>query len=101
MLDALQRGKSLVVFPEGTRGSGEKLLSFKTGLFHVAREMPAVELVPVWITNAHRVMPKGALLPVPMLCTVTFGPPTHIEDEEGKPEFLDRLRRHLLRLSTV
>jgi len=101
MLDALQHGKSLIVFPEGTRGRGEKLLPFKTGLFHVAREIPAIELVPVWIANAHRVMPKGTLLPIPMLCTVTFGPPTHIEDEEEKPEFLDRLRQHLLRLSTV
>lgn len=101
MLDALQQGKSLVVFPEGTRGGGEKLLPFKSGVFHVAREMPGVELVPVWITNAHRVMPKGTLLPIPMLCTVTFGAPTHIEDNEEKPEFLGRLRRHLLHMSTV
>ena len=98
MLDALDRGESLILFPEGTRGSGEELLPFKAGIFHVARERPAIELVPVWMDNSHRVMPKGAMLPIPLLCRVTFGTPAHIGLNEEKTAFLDRLRGELLDL---
>ncbi len=98
IIEALDHGDSLILFPEGTRGSGAELLPFKSGLFHVARERPGVELVPVWMDNSHRVMPKGAVLPMPFLCRVTFGAPLHIEANEDRDAFLDRLRSHLLEL---
>jgi hypothetical protein len=34
-----------------------------------------VQLIPAWIDNVQRVMPKGEVVPVPILCTVTFGAP--------------------------
>jgi 1-acyl-sn-glycerol-3-phosphate acyltransferase len=86
MLEALDRGESLVLFPEGTRGTGTELLPFKAGMFHVARERPCVELVPVWMDRSHR--------------RVTFGPPAHIEPNEEKAAFLERLRDELLGLKT-
>jgi 1-acyl-sn-glycerol-3-phosphate acyltransferase len=92
VLETLDQGYSLIFFPEGTRGSGEELLAFKPGIFHVAQERPNVELVPAWIDNAFRVMPKGCLLPVPLLCSVTFGSPLHLEQGETKEGFLGRLR---------
>jgi 1-acyl-sn-glycerol-3-phosphate acyltransferase len=98
MIEALDRGDSLILFPEGTRGAGADLLPFKSGVFHVARERPGVDLVPVWMDNSYRVMPKGAVLPIPLLCRVTFGVPLHIEANEDRAVFLDRLRRHLLEL---
>jgi hypothetical protein len=101
MIDALDRGDSLILFPEGTRGTGDNLLPFKSGIFHVAQERPDVDLVPVWVDNSYRVMPKGALLPIPFLCRVTFGAPLHIEAGEPRAEFLDRLRHHLLELKSV
>jgi 1-acyl-sn-glycerol-3-phosphate acyltransferase len=72
---ALQAGDSLILFPEGTRNLGEGLLPFKSGLYHLARAHPEAELVPVWIENLGRVMPKGSVIPVPLLCTLSFGPP--------------------------
>jgi len=100
MIEALDRGDSLILFPEGTRGAGADLLPFKSGIFHVARERPAVDLVPVWMDNSYRVMPKGALFPVPLLCRVTFGAPLQIDPDENRDAFLDRLRRHLLELKS-
>ena len=98
MLDALDRGDSLILFPEGTRGSGKELLPFKSGLYHVAAARPLVELVPAWIANSSRVMPKGAFLPAPMLCSVTFGEPLRLAPAEEKQAFLDRARDRLASL---
>ena len=100
MATALDGGSSLILFPEGTRNlSGEPLLPFKTGLYHLGRLRPHVELVPVWIANLNRVMPKGELVPVPLLCTVTFGAPIHVGADEEKDAFLVRARTALLDLA--
>lgn len=99
MAEALDEGSSLIIFPEGQRNSSEvPLLPFKSGLYHLARMRPAVDLVPVWIENLNRVMPKGEVVPVPLLCTVTFGAPLHVEDGEEKAAFLDRASAALLAL---
>lgn len=98
LVDALDRGDSLILFPEGTRGTGDALLEFKSGIYYLAFMRPTVELVPVWMDNNYRVMPKGALLPVPLLCSVTFGSPTWLGAYERKPEFLGRLRQRLAEL---
>jgi len=99
MADALRANDSLILFPEGTRNLGEDLLPFKSGIYHLARAMPQVEFVPVWIENLGRVMPKGALVPVPLLCTLTFGCPLTLQPDEAKPDFLDRARAALLALA--
>ena len=93
MLDALDEGSSLIIFPEGTRGNGEELQPFKSGIFHLAKDRPKVELVPVWMENCYRVMPKGSFLPAPLLCSVRFGEPTRLGEEERKLDFLDRLKK--------
>lgn len=100
MTEAVDAGSGLILFPEGTRNTtGEVLLPFKSGLFHLARTRPQIELVPVWIENINRVLPKGEFVPVPLLCTVTFGAPLKLEAGEQKADFLDRARAALLRLS--
>ena len=84
MAQALDRGNSLILFPEGTRGNGEALQPFKCGIHHLAQARPEVELVPVRIDNLYRVLPKGATIPAPMRCSVTFGEPTHLLPGEDK-----------------
>jgi 1-acyl-sn-glycerol-3-phosphate acyltransferase len=96
---ALARGDSLIFFPEGTRNTTqEPLLPFKSGICHLARAAPLVPLVPVWIDNIGRVMPKGEFLPVPLLCRATFGAPLRLGPGEDRAAFLARARAALLEL---
>jgi 1-acyl-sn-glycerol-3-phosphate acyltransferase len=95
----LAEGSSLIFFPEGTRNTtDEVLLPFKSGLFRLAEGDGETEFIPVWIDNLSRVMPKGQFLPIPLLCSVTFGAPLHHEPGEEKAAFLDRAREALLAL---
>jgi 1-acyl-sn-glycerol-3-phosphate acyltransferase len=101
VIEALDAKQSVIIFPEGTRNMGEGMLPFKSGLYHLARQRRDVELVPVWIENLNRVMPKGHLLPVPLLCSVRFGGPVALRDGEEKDAFLTRARQAILDLQTT
>jgi 1-acyl-sn-glycerol-3-phosphate acyltransferase len=99
MTQALQAGDSLIIFPEGTRNIGEEvLLPLKSGLYHLARACPQVRLVPVWIENLKRVLPKGTLVPIPLACTVRYGTPIQLAQEEDKAAFIARARAAMLEL---
>jgi 1-acyl-sn-glycerol-3-phosphate acyltransferase len=98
LIEALAAGDSLVIFPEGTRSAKPEPQAFKSGLFHLAERFPALPLVPVWIDNVQRVMPKGEVVPVPILCSATFGEPIHLAPGEDKRAFLARAREAVVAL---
>ena len=101
LLQALQSGDSLVIFPEGTRGHRDEPAPFKAGLYHLAQAFPDVQLIPAWIDNVQRVMPKGEVVPVPILCSVTFGAPLALAPGEDKRAFLERARAAVLALRAL
>jgi 1-acyl-sn-glycerol-3-phosphate acyltransferase len=98
LIEALNHGDSLVIFPEGTRSNKGEPQPFRSGLYNLAVQFPQVQLIPAWIDNVQRVMPKGEVVPVPILCTVTFGAPLKCEPGEDKRDFLDRARKAVLDL---
>ncbi len=101
LVEALSHGDSIILFPEGTRGNAEEPQAFKAGLYNLALKFPNVELVPAWINNVQRVMPKGEVVPVPVLCSVTFGAPMHLSAGEERRAFLERARSAVIALRDV
>ncbi|RYX90631.1 MAG: 1-acyl-sn-glycerol-3-phosphate acyltransferase [Comamonadaceae bacterium] len=101
LIEALTSGDSIILFPEGTRGNAEEPQAFKAGLYNLASKFPDVVLVPAWINNVQRVMPKGEVVPVPILCSVTFGAPVRLEPAEERRAFLDRARLAVVALRDV
>ncbi len=98
--DVLSDGYSIIFFPEGTRNLDDDvdLLQFKSGLYHLHKQFPEIEIIPVWISNLRRVMPKGALIPLPLLSTVCFGAPLTSHLNMDKTEFLDYAQDALIKL---
>ena len=92
MTPVLAAGECLILFPEGGRFEGGELAPFKSGLFHLAQRCPDARFVPVYIENLNRVLPKGEVLALPLLCSVTFGEPMRLEPGETRDAFLARAR---------
>ena len=92
LAEALGETDSLILFPEGTRGTGESVAPFRSGLFHLAKRKPGAELVPAYLENLNRILPKGEVLPVPLISSLTFGAPMHLDTNENKEAFLERAR---------
>ena len=101
LIEALSQGDSIILFPEGTRGHEEDPQPFKAGLYNLAQRFPHVVLVPAWINNIQRVMPKGEVVPVPILCSVTFGAPVALGEQEERKDFLVRARDAVIALREV
>lgn len=98
MLEAMGDHYSLILFPEGTRGSGPEPAAFRSGLYNLVQRKPGLELVPVYLANLGRVLPKGELLPVPLASSVTFGRSIGLMDGESRQAFLERARKAVLDL---
>lgn len=99
LIQALHEGSSLIIFPEGTRRPQPLPSPFKSGLWHLMREFPDVELIPVYIENLHRSMPKGTLIPIPTICSVRFGAPLPHSPDDSKENFLNRARNAVIQLA--
>lgn len=96
MQHILDKGDSLILFPEGTRNTGDSIQDFKAGLWHLSRNNPNVQLVPIYLENLNRVLPKGSRLVVPIICTAMFGAPiTPTHENESKQDFLIRAKNAL------
>jgi len=92
---------SLIVFPEGGRSPTGEVGEFKSGLYYLNKKRPDLELIPVYIDNLNRVLPRGEFLPVPLLSCITFGPPMWLHQGEPKTEFLERAREAVMKLKEV
>ncbi len=98
MLEAIGQTYSLIIFPEGGRNPGPEIGAFKGGLYHLGKKRPDIELVPVHIDNVNRILPKGEVLPVPLLSCLSFGAPLRVEEGEAKADFLVRARQAVMNL---
>ncbi len=79
MQAALEAGQSLILFPEGTRGDGQAISHFRPGIAHLLEKTPQVPVIPAYLVNMGRSLPKGTLIPVPFFCEIRLGPPRRLQ----------------------
>lgn len=75
MREAIEAGDSIIIFPEGTRGSGSEMGEFRSGVAHLIAKVPGVPIVPAYLVNMGRSLPKGEFIPVPFFCEIRIGAP--------------------------
>lgn len=92
MLQEIGNTYSLILFPEGGRTEDGNMGEFKSGLYYLAKKRPDLELVPVYMENLNRILPRGEYFPVPLLSSISIGPPIWLEAGEPKAAFLERAR---------
>ncbi|MBC7980349.1 MAG: 1-acyl-sn-glycerol-3-phosphate acyltransferase [Armatimonadetes bacterium] len=90
--DELEKGRSIIIFPEGTRSLNGQLQQFKPGLHHLHHSHPQCTLIPVSLQNLNRILPKGQSLPVPLIGRITVHSPLEIIVGENREDFLARAR---------
>ena len=72
---ALERGEIVIIFPEGTRGAPEELGQIKPGVSHLAKRFPTVPVVPVFMRNLGKSLPRGSFVLVPFCGKAAVGEP--------------------------
>jgi 1-acyl-sn-glycerol-3-phosphate acyltransferase len=92
---------SVIVFPEGGRNEDGQIGEFKSGIYYLNKKRPDLEMVPVYLDNMNRILPRGEVLPVPLLSNITFGAPIWLEAGESKDDFLARARASVVRLKEL
>ncbi|HKP59531.1 MAG TPA: lysophospholipid acyltransferase family protein [Polyangiales bacterium] len=70
----VREGKTVLIFPEGTRGNSETLGDFKSGGFRLARSA-GVPIIPVGLRGTGKVGPRHSLLFWPGKIEVHIGEP--------------------------
>jgi 1-acyl-sn-glycerol-3-phosphate acyltransferase len=93
VIEGVKGGKSLAVFPEGTRTPDGRLQEFKPGAFKIALRAGAT-IVPVTIRGTFKLLPKTTLAPRPGSVDVIIGEPIETGDytEKQLPELIARVR---------
>lgn len=89
MVEALDAGQSLILFPEGTRGDPERMSALQTGIAHLLRHRPATPIIPVYLRNLGYALPRGEFILVPMFCDVFVGAPRTLG--EGREQIMSAL----------
>lgn len=99
MIDQIDRGHSLILFPEGSRGEPEKFQKFKRGIGILLEQRPHVVVIPAFMKGLGKALGKGQTLLIPTNSVVIFGEPTTcdakdvegiVAEVEGKIRSLDK-----------
>ena len=95
--DALRKGESIIIYPEGTRGEDNQIKNFKSGVAHIARMNPTVPVVPIYINGPDRILPKGAFLWIPFIADVYISEPI-LYDGTPTKVFTERIKNEVEKL---
>ena len=71
---AVEQGKPLLLFPEGTRSTTGEIAAFRSGLGYLVMQTRQ-PVLPVFLRGTHRALPKGSVVPKKRRLEVVIGEP--------------------------
>lgn len=80
----LKDGKSILIFPEGSRGEAEVMQDFKHGAAILLKRNPSIPFIPIFMKGMGKALPKGDPFLIPAQCELRIGAPIWISDIENK-----------------
>jgi 1-acyl-sn-glycerol-3-phosphate acyltransferase len=78
----LKKSRSLILFPEGSRGVPGVMTKFKKGLGYLIQRNPEINVIPVYLDNVYKTLPRGKNLILPYNCSIKFGDPIQFKSME-------------------
>ncbi len=78
----LKKSRSLILFPEGSRGVPGIMTKFKKGLGYLIQRNPEINVIPVYLDNVYKTLPRGKNLILPYNCSIKFGDPIEFKSME-------------------
>ena len=78
----LKKSRSLILFPEGSRGTPGVMAKFKKGLGYLIKRNPEINVIPVYLDNVYKTLPRGKNLILPYNCSIKFGDPIKFKSME-------------------
>jgi len=99
VISALQRGESMIFFPEGSRGEAGVLAQFRPGIGKLVRTFPGLLVVPVFMAGPERIWARGQIVPVPTRVHASVGKPRTYPPDLDAREIADRVRHDVLSLA--
>ena len=78
----LKKSRSLILFPEGSRGVPGVIAKFKKGLGYLIQRNPEINVIPVYLDNVYKTLPRGKNLILPYNCSIKFGDPIKFKSME-------------------
>lgn len=97
---ALSQKKSILIFPEGSRGEPEIMGQFKNGIAYILKTHPTIPFVPIYMQGLGKAMPKGDSVIIPHDSKIIVGRPVLIPDVTTLPipEITAIVRQKILEL---
>ena len=77
--EVIGQGKTVLIFPEGTRSATGDVQEFKTMVGHLALAH-GVDILPIYLGGTFEAMPRGAAVPTRREISARIGPPLRIAD---------------------
>lgn len=98
MVAFLDLGKSLIIFPEGSRATGEEMNEFKLGVAKVLRQRPHIPYIPAYIEDSIKILPKGDPIVIPHNFKLIFGEARYIDSDKSDIENTETMKQKVLEL---
>ena len=97
MIELLNKGKSFILYPEGSRGEPGEMTKFKNGIGYVVEKKRNIPIIPVYMEGLGRVLPKGVKIILPNITKIYFGEPMYFKNESAK-EITLKIEKEILNL---